>query len=309
MSANFTGDASKWWTTDFAERFCQEPFDRAFFINCGNGWVEREFVDNGWVRSATAFDYSDDLLRQAEAGRGTRPIEYFQADANRLELEADQFDLIVNVASLHHVQYIDRMCRMLCNSLKPDGLILNYDYIGPGRNQYPQRQWRNIRAVNRSLPPNWRKKPLRRPHLPTMLYTDPTEAIHSDLVVETLGRYFDIFERHDTAGGVAYELLTHNPRLKTLPAETADRLVDRVLKADRDLTRRGEVPTMFSYFLARPRKETLADEQGLARYSSAEEERERRAAQRRGTYSTAQYLEVLAWPLVQRVARLTGAIT
>jgi hypothetical protein len=66
---------------------------------------------------------------------------------------------------------------------------------------------------------------------------------------------------------------------------------------------------MFSYFLARPRKETLADEQGLARYSSAEEERERRAAQRRGTYSTAQYLEVLAWPLVQRVARLTGAIT
>jgi SAM-dependent methyltransferase len=159
MSENFTGDPSKWWNTDFAERFCQEPFDRGFFINCGNGWVEREFVDNGWVRSATAFDYSDDLLREAEAEPGARPIEYFQADANRLELEADQFDLIVNVASLHHVQYIDRMCRMLCDALKPNGLMLNYDYIGPGRNQYPQRQWRNIRAVNRSLPPDCASSP------------------------------------------------------------------------------------------------------------------------------------------------------
>jgi hypothetical protein len=65
---------------------------------------------------------------------------------------------------------------------------------------------------------------------------------------------------------------------------------------------------MFSYFLARPRKETLADDQRLARYSDEEAERERRAAQRRGTYSKAQYLEVLAWPLVKRVARLTGAI-
>lgn len=302
MSANFTGDPAKWWTTDFAERFCKVPFERALFLNCGNGWSEREFIDRGLVRSVTAFDYSETLLAEAEAEKKGRPITYFQADANRLELEADQFDLVVNVAALHHVQFIDRMCRVLCHALQPGGMIVNFDYIGPGRNQYPVRQWRHIKSVNRGLPKEWQKRPMRRPHLPSMLHSDPTEAIHSNLIIDTMERYFDIFERHDTAGGVAYELLTHNPRLKQLPAADLDEVVDRVLRADRELTESGAVPAMFSYFIARPRKESLQDAARVAEFQAEEEERERRASQRCGVYSTAQHLEVLSWPLVRRFA-------
>ncbi|HXA43611.1 MAG TPA: methyltransferase domain-containing protein [Candidatus Solibacter sp.] len=304
MSENFTGDRTRWWTADFAERFCQQPFQHALFLNCGNGWVEREFLDRGLVVKATAFDYSNDLLKSAEEERGGRPITYFQADANRVELEADQYDLVVNVASLHHVQYIDRICRMLCRALKPGGLIVSCDYIGPSRNQYSRRHWSHIKSVNRSMPAAARKQPLRHPHLPTMLVMDPTEAIHSDLIMETLARYFDIIERHDTGGGIAYELLTHNARLKELSPAELDPIVENVLRADRDYTRTGAVPQMFSYFLARPRKASLDDSALLDRYRSEEEDRELHAAQWRGAYSRRQYLMVLGWPLVARAARV-----
>ena len=106
MCENFTGDRTKWWTVDFQERFCQKPFEHALVPLCGNGWVEREVIDRGIARKVTAFDYSTDLLRIAEGQRGGRRIFYFQADVNTVDFDEDQFDLVVNVASLHHVQYL-----------------------------------------------------------------------------------------------------------------------------------------------------------------------------------------------------------
>src|SRR5258708_39688948 len=102
MSRCFTGNPEKWWQEDFKERFCAEPFQSALFLNCGNGWVERGFIDGGMVASVLAFDYSADLVAEANAAKGDRPITYFQADANTVDLGEDKFDLIVNVAALHH---------------------------------------------------------------------------------------------------------------------------------------------------------------------------------------------------------------
>jgi SAM-dependent methyltransferase len=147
MCENFTGNKNKWWVQDFKERFCQKPFEHGLVLNCGNGWVEREFIDLGLVKRITAFDYSMDLLRAAEKERGERPISYFQTDVNRIDFGDNQFDLIVNVASLHHVQYINRLCHILCSTIKDNGILVNYDYIGPHRNQYPFKQWYYINRV------------------------------------------------------------------------------------------------------------------------------------------------------------------
>ena len=213
MSENFTGDPTKWWVDDFKERFCPEPLGHGLVLNCGNGWVERELVDNGIVKTVTAFDSSWDLLCAAARDRGSRAIHYVRADANTVSFAPACFDVVFNVAALHHVQYLDRPCRVLCEALKPSGVLVSFDYIGPHRNQYSRGHWRRIVRVNRRLPPAVRKQRLRRALLPYMLHVDPTEAIHSELILAMVARYFDIFERHDTGGGIAYELLTHNPPL------------------------------------------------------------------------------------------------
>jgi SAM-dependent methyltransferase len=289
MCKNFTGNKNKWWVQDFKERFCQKPFEHGLVLNCGNGWVEREFIDLGLVKRITAFDYSMDLLRVAEKEKGQRPIFYFQTDVNRIDFGDDQFDLIINVASLHHVQYINRLCRILCSTIKENGILVNYDYVGPHRNQYPFKQWYYINRVNCSLPDSIKKSPFVKPHLPTMVMDDPTEAIHSELIFESVSRYFEIFERHDTGGGIAYEILTHNPKLKDVPADELDIHIGRILALDKEYTHLNRVPPLFSYFLARPKKSVLSDEKKLKYYQDVENLREDKARKRHGVYSNRQY--------------------
>ncbi|MHB8134126.1 MAG: class I SAM-dependent methyltransferase [Anaerolineaceae bacterium] len=292
MSENFTGDKNKWWVQDFLERFCKTSFEHGLVLNCGNGWVERELIDKGAVSKVTAFDYSMDLLKKAHSERGNRSIFYFQADVNRVDFKENQFDLIINVASLHHVQYINRICRILCKSLQKDGLFVNYDYIGPHRNQYPIKQWRHIKRVNHSLPDSIKKNPLKKPHLPTMLISDPSEAIHSELIIETVSKYFDLLERHDTGGGIAYELLTHNEKLQHLPKNELNIQILKILKIDKELTIQGKVPSLFSYFLAKPNKNLLDDKSLLAKLQSIENAREQKSRTKKGVYSFGQYLNL-----------------
>jgi len=303
MSEAFTGDPTKWWVDAFKERFCPEPLRRGLVLNCGNGWVERELVDKQILGTVTAFDYSWDLLGEAARDRGARAIHYVRADANTVAFAPDCLDAVFNVAALHHVQYLDRLCRMLCEALKPSGVLVSFDYIGPHRNQYSRRHWRRVVRVNRRLPPAVRKRPLRRPHLPTMLRTDPTEAIHSELILPVVTRYFDVFERHDTGGGIAYELLTHNPGVHALGPEAADLYIREVLAWDRHHTARREVPPLFSYFLARPRKTVLQDAMRLRAFRDEEDRREARARGRGGVYSFADGLTMLRHRLKLRLRR------
>jgi len=303
MSENFTGDPAKWWVEDFKERFCPQPLGRGLILNCGNGWVERELVDKGIVRTVTAFDYSWDLLCAASRDRGSRAIQYVRADANTVGFAPDRLDVVFNVAALHHVQYLDRLCRVLCGALKPSGVLVSFDYVGPHRNQYSRPHWRRIVRVNRRLPPAVRKRPLRRAHLPTMLHTDPTEAIHSELILDTVARYFDVFERHDTGGGIGYELLTHNPPLHALGPEAADPYIREVLAWDRHDTAHGRVPPLFSYFLARPRKDVLRDTARLRGFQDEEDRREARARARYGVYSFGHRLLILRHRLGLRLRR------
>jgi SAM-dependent methyltransferase len=293
MSENFTGDKNKWWLQDFKERFCGIPFEHGLVFNCGNGWVERLLIDQGIVKRVTSFDYSYNLLSEAIKEKGDRNIHYFQADVNRVDFKDDIFDLVVNVAALHHVQFINRFCLILCRALTESGIFLNFDYIGPHRNQYSFLHWFYLKKVNRSLPKHIRKEPLIRPHLPTMIHMDATEAIHSDLIIETIQRYFDIFERHDTAGGIAYEILTHNKKLNKISDIELDMYIENILLLDKTYTESKKVPPLFSYFLAKPQKGLLEAKSKISMFQIEEDQRERKAKSRKWVYSNWDYAKMV----------------
>lgn len=293
MSENFTGHKDKLWVQDFKERFAKKPFEHGLFLNCGNGWVEREFIDKKIAKKATAFDYSEDLLKSAQKQKGKRNIHYFKADVNKLNLKGHQFDLIVNVAALHHVQYINKLCLLLAKVLKSGGVLVSFDYIGPSRNQYSLKHWFYIKMVNRALPDFMRKDRLDYPHLPTMLYTDPTEAIHSDLTLQSLGRYFDIIERHDCGGGIAYMILTHNPKLDKVEAKKLNYHISKILAADKKYTLSKKVPPLFSYFIAKPNKKSLRDTKSIKYFQQMEDIREEIAEYLSGVYSHYDYLKLI----------------
>lgn len=290
MCKNFTGDENKWWVEDFRERYAAKPFEHGLFINCGNGRMEREFIDKNITKSADAFDYSENLLQEAKSNRLKRDIAYFKADANRIELPLDRYDLVVNVAGLHHVQYINQFIYTLGRSLKDDGVMVNFDYIGPHRNQYPPTQWKLVNKINNDLPPSIRHDKLSYPSVPVMLEEDPTEAIHSELILDTVKRYFTMLERHDTGGGIAYLLLTHNQKVKN---ENIDSSIKKILDLDKDYSDKNIIPPLFSYFIAKPNQGFLSDKQLFTHYQNQENAREEWASHWGGVYRAQDFLNLM----------------
>ncbi|HSW90176.1 MAG TPA: class I SAM-dependent methyltransferase [Patescibacteria group bacterium] len=272
---------------DFKERYCKKPFRHGLFLNCGNGWLERWFIRQGLVQSATAFDCSETLINEAKRKGENLPITYFVADANKIDLPPKNYDLVVNSAALHHVQFINRFCDQIWQSMTSKGIFFHYDYIGPHRNQYSDAHWKLIHAVNNSLPKTIRKK-LEYPHLPTMMISDPSEAIHSELIIETLQRFFEVKEQHNISGMIAYNILSLNPKLHKGQRSGA---IQKVLDKDKEAFLAGKTPPMFTYMITKPKK-VISKNRRLF-WQLSEDLRERDAKIIEWTYSTSEYLKLI----------------
>ena len=69
--------------------------------------------------------------------------------------------------------------------------------------------------------------------MPVMLVVDPTEAVHSELIVDTFERYFTTGQYTALGGAIAYPLLTHNTRMFAADDEEERSLwIERILQAD-----------------------------------------------------------------------------
>ena len=278
-----TGKEATPWYVHLKEVTGGRTFKKGLFLNCGNGWVERELLRAGIVEETVGIDISEDLLdnaRKAAADEGLN-ARYFARDINTADLPEDGYDLVVNYAAAHHMAYLDKVLRRVAELLPEDGVFASVDYIGPHRNQYPYEQWQAASDLNDTLPEAYRAD-LPYPHLPTMLHGDPTEAIHSELIEQLVRRYFALEEFKPIGGGLAYVVLSFNKGIHDNPGPERDALVQRVLDADVAWT--DEHGPLFAFFWGRPDKAVLAQADQLAAWSREEEERERAAAANGGQY-------------------------
>jgi len=285
FSQRISGRSLRPWFHDFSVRR-GKTFKRALILNCGNGWVERDLVSANLFTEAVGIDYSNSLLEEARQAALAHdlPLRYHQMNVNSADFPAEEFDLVVNHAAAHHISMIDRVFREICKVLPEDGWFLSFDYVGPHRNQYTSEAWERAWKINSELPSHVRQS-MAYPHLPTMLHHDPTEAIHSELIVETLHRYFDVERFVPLGGAIAYPLLTHNRALFALSdkVEQAE-WVEAILRADEAFLNEYPDSTLFAYFAARPRKAALDQSGVLAHWAQEEKDREDRARAGGGEY-------------------------
>jgi O-antigen biosynthesis protein len=295
INRRISGRPDRNYIEHFKERTGGRRFARALFLNCGNGWVERDFFGAGLIDSAVGIDFSEELLAQAIGLAGGLPVRYVRADINEAAFPDERFDLVVNFAAAHHIAYVDRVFRRLCGRLTEDGIFVNYDYVGPHRNQYPYEQWSAVWETNNALPPEGRAK-LAYPHLKTMLATDPSEAIHSELTLETFRRYFTVSEFRPVGGAVAYPLLTFHDALAKLDDEKRASIISTVLETDARYLADHPNSTLFAFWYGSPRHDVLKDAQLLARWEREEAVRERAAVAANGLYYSRSLLQDLIYP-------------
>jgi SAM-dependent methyltransferase len=278
-----SGEPTRKWYEHFAKE-TGRTFTRALILNCGNGWVERELVEHGLIAEGVGMDYAQSLVDEATAAARAEglPLTYVQSNVNEAALPEGEFDLVINHAAAHHIAAIDRVFREICRVLPEDGWFVSFDYVGPHRNQYRSDAWEEVWSLNSQLPPSLQQT-LFYPSMPLMLVLDPTEAIHSELIVETFHRYFSAGQYTALGGAIAYPLLTHNAAMAaTADVEEQTRWIERILQADARFLAAHPESTLFAYFAGTPKKSVLGETALLAAWSKEEDELERGAREDRG---------------------------
>ena len=249
-----------------------DNFDSAFFPSCGNGWVERELFSLGIFNTATGLDIGESMIgiAKAEAEILHMPSNYFLSDINSYNFDEMEFDLVVNHAAMHHVAMINKVSCQLAKVISGNGIYVGFDYIGPHRNQYPWEIWKALVEFNATLPLKYQAD-LIYPHMETMLHTDPTEAIHSELIIEVMTRYFDIIQFSQLGGALAYQILYQNKNLYDDQLTIEGRAVlKKIIEADKKLTQECPDSTFFAFWLARPKVTDFPSEQLIEKWQSEE---------------------------------------
>ncbi len=288
LNDRLTGDPSRDWM-ELVRDHVGITLKHALVPNCGNGRIERQLHERGLLERATGLDIGESMLDEARgaATAAGLPFEYRRADINDVgeaEPMFGDYDAVVAVAALHHIRYIDRVLRNFCRLLGDDGWFITYDYVGAQRNQWPWEQWEAVVALNDTLPEPYRQV-LVYPHLPTMLHDDPTEAIHSELIVPTWDRYFTTEVDVPLGGALAYPLLTHNVALHRAPMAERAAIVGRVLDADAAFCTAHPSSNVTLVRMGRTRPTALDDEARLSAWTTDEDEREAAADANGGLYA------------------------
>lgn len=262
LCKNATGDENLWWIPYIKKRYAQTPFRNCLILACGNGRIEREMFDTGIAIEFDAFDYSDIYLDQAQSQKGGRPITYFKSSFETLVLPK-KYDLVVNVAALHHVGALDSLLQKAAEAMPPNGLFVNWDYVGPNRNQYTNEHVKLMEKVNASLPEKFQTRHPIRHAVEDCIIGDITEAVHSSEIIATFEKYFEIIEQHNLGGGIAYQLLWNNIEEFSKDTLEAKQSLQQLIDLDDAHTRNRTVPNLFSFFIGTPRHGTAALKVGI----------------------------------------------
>lgn len=113
------------------------PVGRALELGCGNGAALGRLVESGFIINGTGLDL------EATRFGATRPdgrIGFIAADVNTIELEPESYDLIFALQAFHHFEALEHIMAQVHRALKPNGVFVLDEFVGPARFQWTDAQ-------------------------------------------------------------------------------------------------------------------------------------------------------------------------
>lgn len=218
-NAMITGDPGKTYFQYVAEELLSGLHDATVLsICCGTGDWEREWAQWCTFKRLEGIDLSPHRLEIAKAkaaAAGFADWRYTVADANEIKLPAESYDLVLAKAALHHIVNLEHLSAEIKKALRPHGLFIVLDFVGPTRFQWTNRQLSVVNGVLEILPPEYKylisnpgslKQRVARPDIKWMIQIDPSEAVRSEEIPALLRHYFTIMEWKALGGGAVTPL-------------------------------------------------------------------------------------------------------
>jgi ubiquinone/menaquinone biosynthesis C-methylase UbiE len=208
------------WLLALADQVPIPKGGRWLSLGCGAAGTEIFAAGHRLFASLLALDGSEGALaegRKAARAQNVQGLDFACADLNAVELPPEEFDVVLMVMSLHHVQNLEGTLGAVERALKPGGILVVNEFVGPSQFQFTDVQLAMADAVLAVLPDRWRMdvttgKPktryVRQPrsHWNTV---DPSEAIRSDEIIAALESRFEVLVRRDYGGTILHLALEH----------------------------------------------------------------------------------------------------
>ena len=218
VNAGISGDKDVYWLLHFMRNHAPDGGDPGLVLGCGTGGLELNAVSIGLCKRFHSIDISGEALlvcRDAVEEAGGE-IVTVQADLNRVSLESDCFEFAFAANILHHLVEIEHVLDEVKKSLKPGGLFVAHEYVGPSRFQWTDAQLAEVNRILASLPRKYRRnrrkgfgtrRRLFRPPMDVTRRDSPFEAARSDEIPALLEERFEVVEKVNIGGALLHPLL------------------------------------------------------------------------------------------------------
>ena len=136
------------------------PVARMLSLGCGKGTLERQLAAANAFQACDAYDVaagSINTARQLADKAGYSHINYAVCDINTISLMSQSYDAVWVISAMHHFTALEHVSAQIAQSLKPDGLLILNEYIGPSRFQFCRRQARAMQLLYELLPSAYRQ--------------------------------------------------------------------------------------------------------------------------------------------------------
>ena len=269
ISLPLTGSTEKWWLNEVACEYLKPPPATLLSIGCGTAIVEEWIVANNFAKHVVAFEMAPSAVEVARKRLALTPyasqLDVRSGDVLAAGLEDSSFDVVFVESAIHHFDKIEEMFQLIHRVLKPNGLLIYDEYVGPDHHQHPAELYAIMDQINECLDPHYRvdfwsgklRENLRRSTLDEMLAHDASEGVHASLVLPLTYQYFEVLQRKDFGGAILRTFFTgilQNFNWEDGKDQSVARLI---ILMEQLLVKNGIIPSHNSNVVARRRPAPL----------------------------------------------------
>lgn len=219
INKKISGNPEVNWFIYIKNKYIPKKLKFGLNLGCGDGCLERHAFRLDICEKFDAFDIAEggiEIARnKARQERIGENVNYEVRDINNIHLEKEKYDIVFTSMSAHHFKELEHIFKEIKKSLKPSGLFVLNEFIGPSQFQWTDKQLKIINNLLEILPSKYReyvsmdgkiKERAERCSLEYMNEHDPSEAIRSAEIIPLLNKHFNIIEKVDYGGTLLHML-------------------------------------------------------------------------------------------------------
>jgi len=207
------------WLSWIKKQYFSASVKKALSLGCGDGCLERHAMAVNIAQYFDAYDISAGAVeiakQKAVEFKIDKQVSYHLADLNTIKLPEEKYNVVFAAMSLHHIENLEHLVNQIRYALKPDGLFVLNEFVGPNRFQWTKEQVNIANDLIKIIPEKYRhckirhetKNRVSQPTVQDMIEGDPSEAVRSEEIIDVVASMFDIIHRKDYGGTILNILL------------------------------------------------------------------------------------------------------